>query len=188
MKKSSSVTQFLKFGLVGVSNTLINYIVYVILCSLGVQYLIANTFGFIISVLNAYFWGSRFVFKEDETKEKRIWWKVLLKTYASYFLGYVLNQVLLIVWIDTLNIGAYFGFAGDILSWMSGFLPFLPAEYTVRSLSEIIAPILNIFITVPINFVINKFWAYRQKSKNEESSGAEKNDREIFSENAKEKP
>lgn len=163
--KKSSVIQFIKFGLVGVSNTLVNYLVYVVFVSLGVHYVIANALGFIISVLNAYFWGSRFVFKEDETKEKRVWWKVLLKTYASYALGFGINTVLLILWIDILDIGAYFGFVGDIIGWASGFISFLPEKMTAGEISEIIAPILNIFITVPINFVINKFWAYRQKDK-----------------------
>lgn len=163
--KKSSVIQFIKFGLVGIFNTLVNYLVYVFFVALGVHYVIANTLGFIISVLNAYFWGSRFVFKEDETKEKRVWWQVLLKTYASYALGFGINTVLLILWIDMLRIGVYFGFVGDIIGWASGFLSFLPKSMTADEISEIIAPILNMFVTVPINFVINKFWAYRQKEK-----------------------
>ena len=166
--KKSSVIQFIKFGLVGVSNTLVNYLVYVIFVALGVHYVIANALGFIISVLNAYFWGSRFVFKEDETKEKRVWWKVLLKSYASYALGFGINTVLLILWIDLLGIGQYFGFVGDIIGWASGFIGFLPESMTAEEISEIVAPVLNMFVTVPINFVVNKFWAYRQKAKKAE--------------------
>lgn len=163
--KKASIIQFIKFGLVGVSNTLVNYVVYLIFISLGFGIVVSNTFGFLISVLNAYFWGSRFVFKEDKTKEKRVWWKVLLKTYASYALGFVLNTLLLILWVEILNIGKYFGFVGDIIGWASGFITFLPESLTAEEISEIIAPIINIFVTVPINFVINKFWAYRQKNK-----------------------
>lgn len=163
--KKSAVIQFIKFGLVGVSNTLVNYLVYVIFVALGAHYAVANLFGFLISVLNAYFWGSRFVFKEDETKEKRIWWQVLLKTYASYAFGFVLNTLLLVLWIDITNIGQYFGLVGSIIGWASGFLTFLPESMTATEISEIIGPILNMFVTIPINFVINKFWAYRQKSK-----------------------
>lgn len=163
--KKSSVIQFIKFGLVGVSNTLVNYLVYVIFVALGAHYAVANLFGFLISVLNAYFWGSRFVFKEDETKEKRIWWQVLLKTYASYAFGFVLNTLLLVLWIDIVNIGQYFGFVGSIIGWASGFLTFLPESMTPTEISEIIGPILNMFVTIPINFIINKFWAYRQKNK-----------------------
>lgn len=165
--QKANIIQFIKFGLVGVSNTLVNYIVYVIFVSLGVHYVIANALGFVISVLNAYFWGSRFVFKEDETKEKRIWWQVLLKTYASYTLGFILNTLLLILWIDITNIGQYFGFVGNIIGAMSGIFTFLPKSMASEEISEIVAPILNMFVTVPINFVINKFWAYRQKNKSD---------------------
>ena len=161
--KKAALWQFIKFGLVGVSNTLVNYIVYIIFVALGAHYVVANTLGFIISVLNAYFWGSRFVFKEDKAKEKRVWWKVLLKTYAAYFFGFLLNTVLLWLWITVLNVGQYFGFVGDILNWVTGLFGSQPGVYSPEKLSQIVAPIINIFVTVPINFVINKFWAYRQK-------------------------
>lgn len=163
----ANIIQFIKFGLVGVSNTLVNYIVYVIFVAFGVHYVIANALGFIISVLNAYFWGSRFVFKEDETKEKRVWWQVLLKTYASYTLGFVLNTLLLVLWIDITNIGQYFGFVGSIIGSMSGIFTFLPESMNAKEISEIVGPVLNMVVTVPINFVINKFWAYRQKNKSD---------------------
>lgn len=162
-----NIIQFIKFGLVGVSNTLINYVVYVIFVSLGVHYTIANALGFIISVLNAYFWGSRFVFKEDETKEKRIWWQVLLKTYASYAFGFVLNTLLLALWIDVVHIGKYFGFIGEIIGTLSGTFAFLPKTMTAEEISEIAAPVINMVVTIPLNFIINKFWAYRQKNKPE---------------------
>lgn len=162
--KKKNIWQFLKFALVGVSNTAVNYLVYIILIALGAHYVVANIFGFLISVLNAYFWGSRFVFKEDETKEKRIWWQVLLKTYASYAFGLVLNTVLLVVWVDLIRIGEYCGFVNGLLGGVHAVLPFLPEEMDARGISEIVGPILNMIITIPINFVMNKFWAYRQKS------------------------
>jgi len=162
--KASSFIQFIKFGLVGVSNTVVNYAVYLIFVSLGVQYLIANTLGFIVSVLNAYYWGSRFVFREDETKQKRIWWQVLLKTYASYLLGFFINQVLLWIWIDITNIGRYFGFVGDIINGCIGIIGMQPKSFSPEDMSQIMAPIINIFVTIPINFVVNKFWAYRQEN------------------------
>lgn len=161
-----NIIQFIKFGLVGVSNTIVNYLVYEICrIAFGLDIVVSNTLGFVISVLNAYFWGSRFVFKEDETKEKRVWWRVLLKTYASYALGFVLNTLLLILWVEIINIGQYFGFVGDFIGWLGGFLTFLPSEITAEKLSDLIAPILNMVVTIPINFILNKFWAYRQKSK-----------------------
>ncbi len=174
--KKASFIQFIKFGLVGVSNTLINYIVYIIFFSIGVPYLIANAIGFIVSVLNAYFWGSRFVFKEDKNKEKRIWWKVLLKTYASYLFGFFLNSFLLWLWVDVVQVGQYFGFVGDIFNWILSIFGGQPKTYDVQTLSGIVGPIINIFVVVPINFVINKFWAYRQKNISVNAKVPEKTD------------
>ncbi len=48
-------SQFVKFGLVGLSNTAISYITYVICVYLGMHYFFANTLGFIISVLNSFY-------------------------------------------------------------------------------------------------------------------------------------
>ena len=67
--KLSSLFQFIKFGFVGVSNTLISYITYIICINIGVHYLIASILGFIISVLNSYFWNSKYVFKQQNKEQ-----------------------------------------------------------------------------------------------------------------------
>ena len=62
--------QFVKFGLVGVSNTVVNYAIYlgVLVClrALGVwkgyDYLAATAAGFVLSVLWSFFWNNKFVF------------------------------------------------------------------------------------------------------------------------------
>ena len=70
------------------------------------------------------------------TDGKLSWWKKLLKTYISYlFTGVLLSNLLLILWIEFFHV------------------------------SEVIAPILDLMITVPINFLINKFWTYKKKQK-----------------------
>lgn len=157
------IVQFVKFGLVGVSSTIVNYLIYLVLAAVGVHYNIAYAAGFILSVPNAYFWSSRFVFKEDKDKEKRVWWKTLLKTYASYTLGFVLNSLLLVLWIDILNIGRCMSFVGNIVGELSRIFAFLPQSMSDREISEIVAPIINIAITMPINFTVNRLWAYKQK-------------------------
>ena len=59
--------QFVKFGIVGVSNTLISLAVYQIaLNALGMHYLAANLLGLVISVINAYYWNNRCVFGDGE--------------------------------------------------------------------------------------------------------------------------
>ena len=154
-----ALIQFIKFGIVGLTNTLISQVIYMFVVWLGGHYLVASIVAFIISVLNAFFWQNKVVFKEDEEKEHRVWWKVLLKTYAAYaFTGLLLNNLLLVMWIDLIKIEQFTPpLTGLINGWGIGI--------DNHDLAVDIAPILNIFVNVPINFVINKFWAYRQKGK-----------------------
>ena len=155
--KNKLLKQIVSFGLVGVLNTLVSQIIYMLCLSFGMHYLIASIIGFVISVLHAYLWQTKLVFKEDESLEKRVWWKVLLKTYAAYaFTGLFLNNVLLILWIDVIRIDRF----TPPLTELAVSLGF---KYENKELAEVIAPLLNIFVNVPLNFIINKFWAYRQK-------------------------
>ena len=146
--------QFIKFGIVGVFNTLISEIIYVVLVYFDVPYLLAYFIGFVISVLNAYYFSNKYVFKQKEGTT-RIWWKVLLKTYAAYAWGYVVSSLLLILWIDVVKISRY-------LSSLAIFMAdHNLAQFNAELLGEILAAGINLLITVPMNFLINKFWAYK---------------------------
>ncbi|MEE3394686.1 MAG: GtrA family protein [Candidatus Onthomonas sp.] len=131
--------QFVRFGIVGVTNTLVSYGVYVVSllilrklhCLPDVDYYAAQFMAFLLSVLWSFYWNNKVVFTL-QSGEQRSWWKSLLKTYASYsFTGLFLNSLLLYVWVQVFHI------------------------------SEFLAPIINLLISVPLNFVINKFWAFR---------------------------
>lgn len=155
--KKDSIIQFIKFGLVGVSNTLISQVVYMVCVAFGMHYIVGNVLAFIISVLNAYVLQNVFVFKQDDSLEKRVWWQVLLKTYVAYaFTGLILNSLLLVLWIDIIKIERFTHLLTDLVNRVG-----IPAEN--RYIAECLAPLLNLVVNVPINFVINKFWAYRQK-------------------------
>ena len=119
--------QFIKFGIVGVSNTAISLGIYYFLVYLGINYIIANTIGFIVSVLNAYYWNNRVVFKKGKLRDI----KSLAKTFTSYGFTFVLSTFLLFVMVNYLHV------------------------------SQLIAPITNLIITIPLNFLLNKFWAFR---------------------------
>lgn len=126
--------QFVKFGLVGVSNTLISYISYLLFVLLGCHYLIASILSFVVSVTNSFYWNNRYVFREEEGK-KRSWWHTYIKTFLAYAsTGLVLNNILLVLWVDILHI------------------------------SELIAPLINLVVTIPLNYLINKFWAFKSSS------------------------
>ena len=157
--KGKGLWQFIKFVFVGISNTLISEGVYAVLVFFRIHYLPASFIGFSLSVLNAYYWSSKYVFKEQEDGEKRVWWKVLAKTYVAYFWGYLVNAALLVLWIDILGIGRL---TEPLGSWCMerGF-----ASLDTVFWGNILAAGINLLITVPMNFVINKYWAYRQKKK-----------------------
>lgn len=149
--------QFVKFGLVGVLNTLISEGLYVIIVFFGGHYLVASLVGFVISVLNAYYWNSKYVFKE-KPEEKRVWWKALLKTYAAYIGGYLLNVVLLILWIDIVKISQFLGGMAEICRSMGIY------QLDAATLGEILAAGINLIVTVPINYLMNKCWVYRKNT------------------------
>lgn len=125
--------QFVQFGIVGLSNTLISYVVYLLGISLGMHYLAASVLGFVVSVQNAFYWNNKYVFQTKEG-EKRVWWKTWIKTFLSYAsTGLVLANALLVLWVDVLRI------------------------------PEALGPVLNLLITNPLNFILNKLWAFRGK-------------------------
>ena len=135
-KKRQTFKEFLQFGLVGVSNTIISYLLYVVTLLLvsksGVKfdYIIANIVSWLLSVLWSFYWNNKFVFKKEEGEKRNIW-AALFKTYVSYgFTGLILNNILSVLWVSVLHI------------------------------SKMLAPIINLVISIPINFFMNKLWAF----------------------------
>lgn len=133
--------QFVKFGIVGVSNTLISYVLYTGCLLLfktysifeNCDYLIAQGISFVLSVLWSFYWNNKYVFKVETGKSRNLF-AALIKTYISYsFTGLFLSSALLVLWVDVLKI------------------------------NEFIAPLINLIISVPLNFLINKFWAFKNK-------------------------
>lgn len=131
--------QFVKFGIVGVSNSVVSYVLYAgsLFClqrariAMEWNYLIAQVISFGLSVLWSFYWNNKYVFILEEGKERSLF-KSLIKTYISYsFTGLFLNSVLLSLWIQVLH------------------------------MSEYIAPIINLIINVPVNFLVNKLWAFK---------------------------
>ena len=131
--------QFIKFGIVGVSNTLVSYLLN-LLClflldkyDVAYDYVIANTVAFILSVLWSFYWNERFVFTKQNEDYKSNKFVRLLKMYLSYgFTGIILNNVLSFLWISVLGI------------------------------SKVIAPLINSAVGVPINYVLNKKWTFEE--------------------------
>ena len=127
------IIQFIKFGLVGVSNTVVSMVVYYLFLWISPNlYMVGSVFGTIVSIANAFYWNDKFVFSGNandwHSKVKR-----LGKTYISYGGTSILSNVML--WIEV----AFFG------------------------VSKTIAPIVNLIVTIPLNFVINKLWTFKDR-------------------------
>ncbi len=134
LKENKSLIQFIKFGIVGVSNTLLALSIYYFFIWINKSlYQIGNIVGWLISVAWSCYWNNRFVFSLEQNG-----WKLLLKrlgkSYISYGISFILSVILLYIQIEILN-------------W-----------------SEIIAPIVILSITIPLNFLMNKYWTFKVES------------------------
>lgn len=163
----NGIVQFTEFALVGGLNSVISWIVYAACIRLGLHYIPAVVVGFSVSMINATFWNRKVVFKKD----RQPWWKSFVRTYIAYSVtALFLNGLLLHLWIDVLEIGKYFTPA---YRWLSGKGIRLESS---RRLAEYSMPFFNYGITAPLNYFLNKFWAFRmpeKKDKPEAESEAE---------------
>ena len=60
--------RLIKFGLVGVVNTLISIGCYILFVKLGIHYILANILSYLIGLLNSYYWNKKWVFEFKETR------------------------------------------------------------------------------------------------------------------------
>lgn len=124
--------QFIKFGLVGVSNTVVSMAVYYVFLWIDEDlYMLGSILGTILSILNAFIWNDLFVFTGNARDFKSIL-RRLGKTYISYGGTSLLSNVLL---------------------WL---------EVTLLHVSKVYAPIVNLLITIPLNYLINRFWTFKK--------------------------
>ena len=142
-KQWEKLMQFVKFCVVGCSNVLANLIGYWIFLygifpflpwdpQLEIQ--ISGVAGFFFIATNSYYWNGKFVFPSGSSKKRKplMFIKAYLKVCISYSLSVLLiGQVLLWLWTN---------------------------KYAI---SPAIAPLINQAITLPISFIINKFWAFK---------------------------
>ena len=133
MKFKDTIIQFVKFGIVGGINTVLSYGI-----TNGGYYwlhLHEQVCNIIAFVITVFIsFLLNGKFVFKENEENRNFWKALLKVYASYSItGLFLTAMLLYIEEELLGIPHY------------------------------IATFMNLIITIPVNFILNKFWAYKQK-------------------------
>ena len=107
VRKCPSLLQFVKFGMVGVSNTIIYFMVYYGGLWIGIHYMMSNILGWIVSVFNAFYWNRRYVFQNGGS-----WLRTLMRTYIAYGVSLVANGVLLFLLVDM------FGLSDWVAPWI----------------------------------------------------------------------
>ena len=60
---NKDIFRFIKFALVGVMNTLLNWSIFFILTKVELYYIVANVIAYLIATIHSYFWNSIWVFK-----------------------------------------------------------------------------------------------------------------------------
>lgn len=137
----AAVVQFVKFGLVGLSNTAVSMACYYLFLLIDPKlYIVGNVVGTVVSIANAFYWNDKYVFQGNRND-----WKSKLKRLGKTYVSYGGTSLLSIV-----------------LLWV---------EVNLFHVSKAIAPVVNLLITIPLNFVINKFWTFSGKEgKNEKEN------------------
>ncbi|MGG1676508.1 GtrA family protein [Neobacillus sp. NRS-1170] len=93
------MTKFLKFGAVGIFNTLITIGSFTLFVYLGINYLIANTIAYGLGTINSFFWNKNWVFQEKSGTLM-----LFLKFFVVNLITLGFNTLSLYILVDQLNI------------------------------------------------------------------------------------
>ena len=97
--------QFIKFGIVGISNTLLTFVVYTLLLKVfGVWYLAASAIGFAVGAVNGFLLNRRWTFRGHVGDAR-----TPLRWMAVQSCGLGLNEALLFFWVDTVGLDKLVG-------------------------------------------------------------------------------
>lgn len=127
--------QFFKFGLVGLSNTAVSMGIYYIFLWIDPELYMVGSVIGTILSIANAFIWNDLFVFTENSRDFKSVMKRLGKTYVSYGGTSILSNVLL---------------------WL---------EVTFLHVSKEIAPVVNLLITIPLNFVINKLWTFHKEKK-----------------------
>ncbi len=142
-----TILQFSKFGIIGISNTAIDLVVYSALTRgisfFGEHYLVAAFISFVVSGINGYYWSRKWTFKHHSGRVHKTTTRQIVKFYIASAIALVLNQ---------------------------GFL-YLFIEYA-EILSEV-AKVLSGMSAGIVNFLLQKLWTFSYTGDFDEHEGDE---------------
>ncbi len=168
MKKTNTGIQFFLFFTVGSVNFFLRQIVFTVLSAFGLNVMFSNFVAFTASVVGSYLLNGTVIFKKQEG-EKRVWWKVFLKLYFVYAItGLVLSGLMIWFFLDVVKLAKFTPSIFESLN-LTKFVPDIQASLIAKGnnmpvyewVAEPIASLITILILTPVNFAVNKYWAYK---------------------------
>ena len=101
--KNNDLIKLIRFSIVGVGNTLVNWSIFIILNVFGVYYIISNIIAYIIATINSYIWNSLWVFKYGQGLN--------INTSVRFFIlnlvGLTVNTTIIYILVDILNFNKF---------------------------------------------------------------------------------
>lgn len=101
---NEDIVRFIKFGMVGVLNTLVNWSIFFILETYGVYYILANIIAYSLSTIHSYLWNTLWVFKYKDKASTDTTFKFIVLN----IIGLCLNTGILYVLVDFFNLNKLF--------------------------------------------------------------------------------
>lgn len=144
--------QFLKFAVVGVLNTLVDFAMFQALNLLLGWVYAAQVTGFTCGVINSYLWNSNWTFRKERTKSFREMSLFLLVNLLS--LGVSLG----VMWLCR----EVFGVTN---TWAAGWMPTALSGFVK---GDTIAKLIATCFSIVVNYVGNKLLVFNGKSKQAE--------------------
>ena len=170
MKKSNTTIQFILFFTIGSVNFLIRQIVFTILSAFGLNVMLCNFVAFTASVIGSYLLNGTLIFKKQEG-EQRVWWKVFLRLYFVYAVtGLVLSGLMIWFFLDVVKLEQFIPDVFETLN-LTKFVPDIQSNLISKGnnvpvyewVAEPVASLITILILTPVNFAVNKYWAYKPR-------------------------
>ena len=101
--KNNDLIKLIRFSIVGVGNTLVNWSIFIILNAFGVYYIISNIIAYTIATVNSYIWNSSWVFKYGQGLNIN----TSVKFFILNLVGLTVNTTIMYILVDILNFNKF---------------------------------------------------------------------------------
>jgi len=110
--KRPMLRQFIKFGIVGVINTVLDYMLFAtFFYLLDIHYLWANAMSFSIAVTNSYVLNRRWTFRSDNPR----WQKEAIKFLIINIIGLGISELILFIFVEHFQVHQLLAKVGAIV-------------------------------------------------------------------------